>query len=105
MWSRTYIVLDFRADPHDIERQVKENRNPAVRLVLDKPIGREVRVAITKINIRGDHWTFEGFLCEHVTDCSVGVEFYRETSVSGQIFYWKGRMTMSGHIIINKGRG
>lgn len=105
MWSRTYAILDFRADPHDIERQVREGYHPAVGLVLDKPIGQEVRVAVTDIDIRGDHWTFGGFLCEHVTDYSVGVEFYRETDVSGQIFCWKGRTTMNGHMTIGKERG
>lgn len=103
MWSRTYTVLDFRADPHEIGHQVREGYQPTVGLVLDKPISQEVRTTITKIDVMGDRWLFKGFLCEHIVDSSVDVEFYRETGVSGQIFCWKGQMTMSGHMTIERG--
>lgn len=95
MWTREYRILDFRADPEEIKQQVQSGYNPGVRLVMDDPIGREIKVAINEIQGDNGSYHFKGFLCETVRDYNIGQEFWRETDIKGYIRFWKGRLTMT----------
>lgn len=103
MWSRSYRIIDFRADPDDITRQVRDGHFPSVRLVMDKPIGREIKVTIELIAKQYNTYSFSGFLGEDVVDFATGLKFYRETELVGQIAYWKGQITMTSSCFIKKG--
>lgn len=104
MWTRSYRIIDYRADPNDTIRQIRDGLNPGVRLVMDNPIGREIRVTIEQMERYQDSYKFKGFLDEYVEDRSVGLRFCRETDVTGNICYWKGFLTMAG-LTIGKGGG